>query len=162
MMHLLEHCPLLNSAYEEVLRHTNNAMGVRLVVSETRIGAKTLRPGRKLLMPYRQMHLDGGVWGPGAAGFDPGRFLRDKSLLRSPSFRPFGGGNGYCPGRFLARREVLLFVATVLGRFELDLVPAGDGEKLKFPALDETTPTGGILSPAAGDDVVVQVSPRTL
>lgn len=96
MAHLLEHCPLLNSAYDEVLRHTNNAMGVRLVVNETKIGGKTLRSGRKLLMPYRQMHLDGSVWGSAAASFDPGRFLRDKSLSRSPSFRPFGGGNGYC------------------------------------------------------------------
>lgn len=159
---LLEDCPLLNSAYDEVLRYTNNAMGVRLVVNQTRIGGKTLRPGRKLLMPYRQMHLDGDVWGPGAASFDPGRFLRDKSLSRSPSFRPFGGGNGYCPGRFLARREVFMFVATVLRRFELGVLPSSDGGKSKFPGLDETTPTGGILSPVAGEDVIVQVHPRTI
>lgn len=162
MAHLLEHCPLLNSAYDEVLRYTNNAMGVRLVVSETRIGGKTLRPGRKLLMPYRQMHLDEHVWGSGAASFDSGRFLRDKSLSRSPSFRPFGGGNGYCPGRFLARREVFMFVATVLRRFQLDLVPASDGGEPKFPELDETTPTGGILSPVAGEDVLIRVKPRAI
>ena len=160
--HLLEGCPLLNSAYDEVLRYTNNAMGVRLVVNQTRIGGKTLRPGRKLLMPYRQMHLDGDAWGAEAANFDPGRFMRDKSLSRSPSFRPFGGGNGYCPGRFLARREVFMFVATVLRRFELSLFPSSDGSKPKFPSLDETTPTGGILSPAAGEDVILQVQSRTI
>lgn len=160
--YLLEQCPLLNSAYDEVLRYTNNAMGVRLVMNETKIGSKTLRPGRKLLMPYRQMHLDGNVWGPGPAEFDPGRFLKDKNLSRSPSFRPFGGGNGYCPGRFLARREVFMFVATVLRRFELALVPRSDGSKQKFPELDETTPTGGILSPLSGDDVIVQVQPRAI
>lgn len=159
---LLEDCPLLNSAYDEVLGYTNNAMGVRLVVNQTSIGGKTLRPGRKLLMPYRQMHLDGDAWGPGAESFDAGRFMRDKSLSRSPSFRPFGGGNGYCPGRFLARREVFMFVATVLRRFELGLLPSSDGSKPKFPALDETTPTGGILSPVAGEDVIVQVQSRTI
>lgn len=137
-------------------------MGVRLVVNETIIGSKTLRPGRKLLMPYRQLHLDGNVWGPHAAEFDPGRFLKDKDLSRSPSFRPFGGGNGYCPGRFLARREVFMFVATVLRRFELALVPRSDGRQQKFPELDETTPTGGILSPLSGDDVFVQVQPRII
>ncbi|POS81166.1 hypothetical protein DHEL01_v200437 [Diaporthe helianthi] len=162
MAHLLENCPLLNSAYDEVLRYTNNAMGVRLVVNETKIGTKTLRPGRKLLMPYRQMHLDGSVWGNAAESFDPGRFMRDKSLSRSPSFRPFGGGNGYCPGRFLARREVFMFIATVLRRFQLDLVPASDGGKPKFPELDETTPTGGILSQMAGDDVVIRVQSRAM
>lgn len=159
---LLEDCPLLNSTYDEILRYTNNAMGVRLVVNQTTIGGKTLRPGRKILMPYRQMHLDGDVWGPGAANFDPNRFMRDKSLSRSPSFRPFGGGNGYCPGRFLARREVFMFVATVLGRFELDLLPSSNGSKPRFPSLDETTPTGGILSPVAGEDVIVQVQPRKI
>ncbi|KAG6365686.1 hypothetical protein INS49_007297 [Diaporthe citri] len=107
--HLLEDFPLLNSTYDEILRYTNNAMGVRLVVNQTGIGRKTLRPGRKLLMPYRQMHLSRDVWGPGAADFDAGRFMRDKSLSRGPSFRPFGGGSGYCPGRFLARREVFMF-----------------------------------------------------
>lgn len=160
--HLLENCPLLDSTYNEILRYTNNAMGVRLVVNQTRIGGKTLRPGRKLLMPYRQMHLDGEVWGARAVNFDAGRFMRDKSLSRSPSFRPFGGGNGYCPGRFLARREVFVFVATVLRRFELSLVTGSDGSKPKFPDLDETTPTGGILSPVAGEDVLVQVEPRTI
>lgn len=160
--HLLENCPLLDSTYNEILRYTNNAMGVRLVVNQTRIGGKTLRPGRKLLMPYRQMHLDRDVWGAGAAHFDAGRFMRDKSLSRSPGFRPFGGGNGYCPGRFLARREVFMFVATVLRRFELDLLPCSDGSKPKFPDLDETTPTGGILSPVAGEDVIVRVEPRTI
>lgn len=160
--YLLESCPLLNSTYDEILRYTNNAMGVRLVVNQTKIGGKTLRPGRKLLMPYRQMHLDRDVWGPGAANFDPGRFMRDKSLSRSSSFRPFGGGNGYCPGRFLARREVFMFVATVLRRFELDLIPSGNGSKPKFPDLDETTPTGGILSPMVGQDVIVQVQSRTI
>ncbi|KAG8167475.1 hypothetical protein KVR01_003164 [Diaporthe batatas] len=162
MTHLLEHCPLLNSTYDEVLRYTNNAMGVRLVVNETRIGAKTLRPGRKLLIPYRQMHLDRSVWGSGAESFEPDRFLRDRSLSRSPSFRPFGGGNGYCPGRFLARREVFMFVATVLRCFQLDLVPASDGREPKFPELDETTPTGGILSPMAGDDVLIRVQSRAI
>ncbi|KAK7698549.1 hypothetical protein SLS64_012417 [Diaporthe eres] len=158
---LLEDCPLLNSTYDEVLRYTNNAMGVRLVVSQTKIGGKTLRPGRKLLMPYRQMHLDRDVWGPGAANFDPDRFMRNKSLSRSSSFRPCGGGNGYCPGRFLARREVFVFAAIVLRRFELGLLPSSNGGKPKFPDLDESTRTGAILSPVAGQDVILQVQSRT-
>lgn len=138
--------PHLNAAFDEVLRHANNAMGIRLVTGETTIGDKTLRPGRKLLMPYRQLHLDErpSVWSDQssfrpASEFDPGR---------SPSFRPFGGGYGYCPGRFLARREVFMFVAAVLGRFEITLV---SGENTQgFPQLDPGTPSGAILAPKAG------------
>lgn len=155
--------PHLNAAYDEVLRHANNAMGVRLVTGETTIGGKTLRPGRKLLMPYRQLHLDEApsVWGDQvssrpASEFDAGRFLRNKDLARGPSFRPFGGGNGYCPGRFLARREVFMFVAAVLGRFEVTLVSS---DVQGFPELDLGTPTGGILTPKAGQDVLVRVVP---
>lgn len=55
-----------------------------------------------------------------------------------------------------------MFVATVLKRFELDVLPSSDGGKPKFPDLDETTPTGGIISPVAGQDVIVRVQPRTI
>lgn len=50
--------PHLNAAYEEVLRPVNNAMGVRLVIKDTITGDRSLRPGRKLLMPSRQLYLD--------------------------------------------------------------------------------------------------------
>lgn len=138
-----------------------------------KIGGKTLRPGRKLLMPYRQMHLDRDVCGPEAANFDPDRFMRDKSLSRSSPGTPMLFGADvrsllgwerprYSPGRFPARREVFMFVATVLKRFELDVLPSSDGGKPKFPGLDETTPTAGILSRVAGQDVILHVQPRTI
>lgn len=156
--------PYLNAAYEEVLRLANNAMGVRLVTKETIIGDRSLRPGHKLLMPYRQLHLDESfsIWrdygsSRPASEFDAQRFLRSKDLTRSPNFRPFGGGNGYCPGRFLARREVFMFVAAVLGRFEVSLNTCS---VQTFPELDLETPTGGILTPKAGNDVIIRARER--
>lgn len=108
-------------------------------------------------MPYKQLHFEPSVFGANTAAFDPQRFLRNKSLLRSTSWRPFGGAATYCPGRFLARREVYMFVATVLLRYDIRLAPGVDGAKPKFPVLDESIPSGGILSPTLGDDLLMEV-----
>jgi cytochrome P450 len=132
-------------------------IGIRLVTQEATIGGKTLKPGRKLLMPYKQLHFDSGVFGDNVNQFDPRRFLNDKNLLRSTSWRPFGGASTHCPGRFLARREVYMFVAIVLFRFDIKVVPAPREETPRFPRVDEAIPAGGLLPPVAGDDVLVEV-----
>lgn len=108
-------------------------------------------------MPYKQMHFDPAVFGVNATVFDARRFLNNKALLRSTSWRPFGGAATHCPGRFLARREVYMFVATVLTRFDIKLAPVPNGGKPKFPKLDEAVPSGGILSPIHGDDLLLEV-----
>lgn len=50
-----------------------------------------------------------------------------------------------------------MFVATVLLRFDIKLAPAPNGRKPRFPKLDEAIPSGGILSPISGDDLLVEV-----
>lgn len=171
MPYLLDRCPRLASLYEEVLRVANDPIGARVVRRGVAVGGKTLRPGRRLLMPYRQLHFDERVFGPDAGRFNPARFLDDgkgsgskHSLLRSPSWRPFGGAATHCPGRFLARREVYMFVALVLLRFDVRLAPVsgdkgngGMNREPKFPVLDDSIPSGGVLGPVPGDDVVVEV-----
>lgn len=132
-------------------------VGIREVAAQVSIGGKTLKPGRTLLMPYKQLHFDPAVFGPNAGEFDARRFLDNKSLLRSTSWRPFGGAATHCPGRFLARREVYLFVATVLCRFDVKLAAGPQGVTPKFPKLDECIPSGGILSPTPGDDLLLEV-----
>lgn len=44
-------------------------------------------------------------------------------------------GTAYCPGRFLAKREVYMFVATVLFRFDIKLAPGTEGGKVKIPKI---------------------------
>ncbi|OCL02126.1 cytochrome P450 [Glonium stellatum] len=156
--YLLESCPLLNSAYEETLRITDWPVGVRTVMAPFTLHGKRLRPGRKLLMHYRQMHFDPAVFGDDATCFNPERFMRNKSLERSTSYRPFGGAGTYCPGRFLARREILLFVAVLLKRFDISLVEK-NGKAPRFPRLDDGLPTGGVIAPVFGDDVLLKVRP---
>lgn len=159
MTYLLDHCPLLSSFYEEILRISNDPIGTRVVKQPVIIGGKTLLPGHKVLMPYKQMHFDPAVFGSNAADFDPRRFLNNKNLVRSTSYRPFGGASTHCPGRFLARREVYMFVVLVLHRFDIKLDTKG-GEA-KMPRLDQTIPSGGVLTPVKGDGVTVKLTRST-
>lgn len=105
----LEACPHLIALYYEVLRLTTASASVRTIESATPLGNVTLRAGGKVLLPFRQLHFNEMVFGENASKFDAERFLRNKSLSKSMSFRPFGGGSTYCPGRYVARREVLVF-----------------------------------------------------
>lgn len=162
---LLERCPRLDSVYNEILRLKTGPVGSRNVESDVIVGGKTLRAGHRVLMPYRELHLNKEVFGENADEFDPDRFLNNKSLSRSPSYRPFGGAITYCPGRFLARREVYTFVALVFHRFDIGLAAldnrlSSPGEKLTrppFPRTDVAKTTGGMLGPVVGDDVHVSI-----
>lgn len=143
MAHLLDRCPNLASFYDEVLRLSVDPIAVRVTTDEVTLGGgvggkgKVLRPGRRILAPFRQMHFDPAVWGPADVGvLAPRRFADNPKLQRSTSWRPFGGGNTHCPGRFIARREVYMFLAIVLFRFDVRLAPGVGGGKQKFPVLD--------------------------
>ena len=90
--------------------------------------------------------------------FDPDRFFRNKSLARGSSYRPFGGGTSYCPGRFIARQEVYYVVTLVLHRFSVRVVgPVGTDGQPAFPRMDEWRPTTGLMSPVVGEDVLIGV-----
>ncbi|KAH7305550.1 cytochrome P450 [Stachybotrys elegans] len=159
MSYLLDKCPLLSSFYEEVLRFTVDTVGARVVMKETTVGGKKLSPGKKLLMPFRQGHFDTDFFGPDATSFNPRRFYDNKSLSRSPSWKPFGGGLAWCPGRFMARREVYMFLGIVLFRFDTNLY-APDHRTPVFPVLDDSIPWGGVLTPKPGHDVLVEIRAR--
>ncbi|CAG8959642.1 hypothetical protein HYFRA_00001545 [Hymenoscyphus fraxineus] len=155
MQYLLDSCPLLDSLYEEILRISNYPIGVRVVTTEVAVGDTLLQPGRQLLMPYSQMHFDPEFFGSNANEFDAKRFLNNRRLVRSSSYRPFGGGLTQCPGRFLARREVYLFLAQLLNRFDIALV--SEKGRPQFPKMDVKVPSGGVMGPEAGEDVIVNV-----
>lgn len=152
-------CPATLAAYHEALRLSASSMGVRDVVAPVGVGGRLLRPGARLLIPFRQMLTDGAVWersDEDADEFDAERFLHDPGLAdakRNPSYRPFGGGATLCPGRFLAKREVLTCVALAVGRFELGLADAD----ASVPQVEGRVPCLGIMKPVDGEDVEVVV-----
>lgn len=165
--YLTEQCSLLESVFLEVLRLKMSSSLMRYVTEETVIAGKTMRKGNTVMVPYRQLHYDEDVWGPNPSIFDPHRFLRDKGLARSPSYRPFGGGQHLCPGRFLARQAIFTFLALALSRLDIALdaadcaleQPGGECSS-RFPRTDESKPGLGTLGPVVGDVVMLRVKPR--
>jgi len=157
--YLLNQCPLLDSIWNDILRLTASSSTYRFVVSDTTIRGKMFRAGHKLLIPQRQTLLDASVFGNNAAEFDAERFMRDKKLANSTSFRPFGGGVSMCSGRHVAKREAFAFVGSVLARYEVQLVNPAKG-KQKFPRLNVTNPNLGLMGPMPQDDLVLEIKER--
>ncbi|MCJ1466039.1 hypothetical protein MMC07_004658 [Pseudocyphellaria aurata] len=158
---LLEECSLLTSMFHEVLRLVNGALSIRKVVAPTEMSGKVLQPGNTVACHFRQLHFNEHVWGQDASRFDPERFLRNKKLSSNASYRPFGGGVSQCPGRYMAKIEVMGFIALLLHRFDLELSTFPEmGFQAKdqvFPKLDETTPSTGITGPVHSMDVFIEV-----
>ena len=153
----LDECPQLLALWHEVLRHHVATASIRTIESTTKLGRYELKKGGRVLVPYHQLHIDENVFGVNAKVFDSKRFLQQKELSKSPSYRPFGGGITYCSGRIVARWEVLTFVAMALHQFEMKVVPGPRKDMAAFPSMDEKTPTLGVMPPAAGEDVYIEI-----
>jgi len=163
---LEQQCPRLKAVYHEVLRLTVSSATVRGILATTSVGEKVLKSGANILIPYRQLHLNPDVFGTNAQQFHPDRFLQNKNLAKNPSFRPFGGGKTYCPGRYLAEREILTFVALAIHRFEIDFAKGRgkreEGLLPEFPRLNTEKFCLGIMEPIKGDDLILDVKNRSL
>ncbi|ERF70298.1 hypothetical protein EPUS_06339 [Endocarpon pusillum Z07020] len=153
--YLTDSCPWLSALLNEVLRIYGDASSTRLVTAPTSIGGKALPVGSCVVVPAQQLHFNRSIYGPDVNEFAPERFIRSKNLTHSSSYRPFGGGISYCPGRLLARQEVSIFIALALARFDVEIV----GER-KFPVADKGKPTAGVMSPKPGEDLLLRLSPR--
>ncbi|KAL4881731.1 cytochrome P450 [Aspergillus karnatakaensis] len=155
--YLTENCPLLDSLYSEVLRLIVTSPMTRYVSQTSTIGGKTLKEGSKVLIIYRQLHLDRATWGPTPQILQPDRFLHDKTLKTKVAYRPWGGGKHVCPGRYLAKKAVFSFIALCLGQYEVELDrTAGDQA---FPGAD-LAKASGVANIADGEDVMVSVRRR--
>ncbi|KAL8675691.1 MAG: hypothetical protein Q9186_007673 [Xanthomendoza sp. 1 TL-2023] len=151
---LCTHSPTLDATFAETLRVHGGAMIARKISTETTIGGKILEKGHTVIIPTHQLHTNQQVWGTDVDQFDAFRFDKKKALKRHSSYRPFGGGATYCPGRVLAKEEVFGFVAVLLRRFRVEVV-----EGQEVPDVDEGVPGVGITAPVKGMDVLVEVEP---
>ncbi len=99
---------------------TVGSFSVRKVTRLIVMGSKKLRSNGFVTIPIRSLHYDPKAFGENAEQFDANRFL-DNTLDRNPSFRPFAGGITHCPGIFLAKRQILVFVATLINRYYIEV-----------------------------------------
>lgn len=153
---LTKGCPRLEALLNEILRFTVSSQSTRRVDSPTVIGGKTLQPGAFVFIPYRQLHFNEDVFGKDASTFVADRFLKHPELSRHPSFRPFGGGTTYCPGRFIARQEVYIFVALMLHNYDVELATTSQ----QFPRVNDRNPALGAVGPIPGDDLRMRIKRR--
>jgi cytochrome P450 len=147
--------PRLDNAWKEMLRLSAFAASVRLIKEDTMVGDKILRKGNRLIIPYRQLHMDEDVYGESVTQFHPERFAKNPNLAHNNNYRPFGGGSTMCPGRHIAKRAVYVFITMVLDRFDLKLV----GDRTILEA-DLTRPVPGLMSPKMGSELRVRLTER--
>jgi cytochrome P450 len=156
--YLLSNCPRLDALWNEALRVYSNIAVFRDVVTPFTLGGKNLHCGDSILSPFRHFNLDTSVFGEYPLEFHAERFLERKALTKAKTWRPFGGGATYCPGRFVARQEVYAFVALAIHRFHLTVDPATHAQP--FPMPDRKRPSLGAISPIPGSDLIVNVTRR--
>ncbi|KAH8893850.1 cytochrome P450 [Thozetella sp. PMI_491] len=136
-------CPILDSAYQETLRIAGSNISAMEVLEDTVLGGKwLLKKGAMVQIPAFAIHMDPGIWGPDAAEFDAERFIKKETNLSHSNFQSFGGGATLCPGRHLARAEIL--GVTVLMLFMFDV--AFSDKTPKLPAKNVNN-LGAIMKP---------------
>ncbi|KAF2490621.1 cytochrome P450 [Lophium mytilinum] len=124
--------PLLSSIYAETLRvYTNSYFATNSPHSATPLGQWMLPKGGIAMVNSRVSHMDPGVWNKThpsypAQTFWPDRFLNAKGEFSleglDGSWLPYGGGNAICPGRFLAKNIIILGIALMADRFDLEIM----------------------------------------
>ncbi|KAF2849144.1 cytochrome P450 [Plenodomus tracheiphilus IPT5] len=153
LMKQMEDFPQLTAAYNETLRICTSSVTVRNVLEDCVVGTSHFQKGSRVLIPFLQMMMDEAVFGDKPEEFRHERFLEKPARAKDPSFRPFGGGLTYCPGRFMAQHEIFMVVALLFGKLGVSL-PEG---VQAFPKMETKKPCLGMMGPAKGHDLHVNV-----
>ncbi|KAF4432307.1 25-hydroxycholesterol 7-alpha-hydroxylase [Colletotrichum fructicola] len=150
--------PLLQSVYIECMRLHVSIGITREIMEDTVLDGYRLKKGSLIQAPTNLGHQDDDVWardGHPASEFWAERHVRhiqkvdeitgevkiEKMFVMAgkPSdFFPFGGGVSMCPGRHFAKQEILLTVATLVTKFDMEILEWThmDGRKSDRPAKD--------------------------
>lgn len=80
-------------------------------------------PEDQILINLRPFHHDPKVWGEDADVFRPDRFLNGGYENLPPNaFKAFGDGPRACIGRAFAEQEMIMVVALILQKFQVEMV----------------------------------------
>ena len=113
----------LTAVVRECLRLTSDTYSTRKVMEDVMLGERYwLKKGSMLQISGGTMHADPRIWGEDVNKFRADRFLSLEKESRLPTgFRAFGGGKTVCPGRYFALMEILVFVSSMVTKFDMDL-----------------------------------------
>jgi cytochrome P450 len=157
LTHLRTQTPQITALFQETLRCYSASSSIRVTLAPVPIGKRIIPAKSVVFIPFRPLHFDPDVFGSNADQFHPERFIEDKKLAGSQSYKPFSSGSSHCPGRVLARMEFAAFIADFLGTYSVEVEGGGDGE---VPKTDKKTPTKGLLMPADGEDITLRICKR--
>ncbi|KAI0468869.1 cytochrome P450 [Xylaria cf. heliscus] len=137
-IHKLLSLPRLLSVYTEVLRLHISFNATREVRQDISINNFSIAKGSLVQAPSQIVHYDEYVWGiddhPASEFWaerhleyvdETGDAILEPHFLinaRPTSFFPFGLGYALCPGRHFAKREILLAVAIIINKFEIEMI----------------------------------------
>ena len=130
----------------------------RCAIEADRIGEYEIPPRTIIFASPYITHRLPRLW-ENPEGFDPDRFDRDQATAVPPfAYYPFGGGPRQCIGNSFAMMEMVLVVATIAQRCQLDLLPGVDGGLAPGITLRPSQPIGVRRRPLApSSDQAVQV-----
>ncbi|KAL7807125.1 cytochrome P450 [Trichoderma aethiopicum] len=125
-------CPLLHACYQEALRigstpTCNRVVLEDVVLTEPDTGRQVLfKKGWRVCIPTFLLHNRDSFWGGDAETFGPEKFLPggvgtdNHGKVRTLGFVPYGGGAHLCPGRHLAKKEILAASALMIMALDFD------------------------------------------
>ncbi|RAH41200.1 cytochrome P450 [Aspergillus brunneoviolaceus CBS 621.78] len=155
--------PLLQSVYIETLRLHVSINVTREVTQPITLDGFLLTPGSLIQAPSQIGQYNEGVWS--APGHPASEFWGYRNLKResekpeftmtgkTSSFFPFGGGPSICPGRVFAKQEILMTIAALVTRFEIELIDwiHPDGTRSDRPAQNDQSLIGAVGIPPDRD-----------
>ncbi|KAK2609331.1 hypothetical protein QQS21_002112 [Conoideocrella luteorostrata] len=143
--------PLLQSVYTEVLRVHTSILLTRTATEEVTLGGTPNHPASEF-WAYRHVKSLEKTYD---ACETPNQF--EFSMAgRDDCLFPFGGGRNICPGRNMAKPEVLLTVAIIFSRFEVEFIGwiNSDGSHSDRPAADNQGYASAVITPPDKEMIV--------
>lgn len=132
--------PFIRQVIDETLRlYPAAAIISRTAMTPDSLCGREVRPNDSVIVPIYALHRSHLLWeNPDA--FDPSRFENPKSIKRY-SYLPFGDGPRICIGASFALQEAIIILATLLSRFEFEMVA---GKEPELEMIFTLRPKGGV------------------
>lgn len=124
---VLERLPFLHAVCNEVLRvHSPVPVTLREAAHDTSILGQHVPKGTKIILGVWAVNLSTKLWGPDAAEFKPDRWMgpgrsNTGGAGSNYAFMTFLHGPRSCIGQAFAKAEFACLLASIVGRFEMEL-----------------------------------------
>jgi cytochrome P450 len=155
-------CPLLLSVFQETQRTRSILIVTRKVMEDTLLdGRYLLKKNNYVQIPAQAVHTSQANWGSSAHAFDPYRFMNKGKADSGGSnsvaskFLPWGIAPHVCPAKDFALTEILIVLALLVLRVNLQPINGGEWNR-SLPTATQKLPT--LANPAK--DLQLRVNGR--